>query len=277
MRMLLAGLVLAGGLFWAAFARSEEPVLTLSLAGEPQRFTAAELLGHVEAATLNVPADVGYGRAMSYKAVPLLALLGIPPDPAPDTIEARAIDGFVAQIPLALVEKGRAGGSVAWIAVEDPAEPWPDLPGKTVSAGPFYLVWEHPERSGVGSELWPFQLGSLAGVESPAHRWPQMAVDAGLPADAPEHRGQAVFATQCLSCHRMKGAGAADIGPDLGAPMSPTEYLTLHGLRLLIRNPKAVRTWPLQQMPGFDEAALPEADLDALIAYLTAMAAPPKD
>jgi mono/diheme cytochrome c family protein len=204
--------------------------------------------------------------------VPLLALLGTSIDPALDTIEARAIDGFVAQIPLALVTKGREGGSVAWIAVEDPAEPWPPLPGKSVSAGPFYLVWEHPERSSVGSELWPFQLGSLAGVASPARRWPQMAVDAGLPADARERRGQELFTTHCLACHRMKGAGAADIGPDLGAPMNPTQYLSARGLRLLIRNPKAVRTWPLQQMPGFDAAGLPEADLDALIAYLAHMA-----
>ena len=91
----------------------------------------------------------------------------------------RATDGFVSQIPMALVAKGGAGGSVAWIAVEDPAAPWPSLPGKDVSAGPFYLVWEHPERSDVGSEQWPYQVASLTGVESPAHRWPQMAVDDG--------------------------------------------------------------------------------------------------
>ena len=60
--------------------------------------------------------------------------------------------------------------------------------------------------------------------------------------------------------------------------MSPTQYMSAEGLRALIRNPKAVRTWPQQQMPGFDTTALPEADLDALIAYLTAMApdTPPK-
>jgi len=43
-------------------------------------------------------------------------------------------------------------------------------------------------------------------------------------------------------------------------------------LRSLIRNPKTVRTWPQQQMPGFDETMLREADLDALIAYLGYMA-----
>ena len=70
----------------------------------------------------------------------------------------------------------------------------------------------------------------------------------------------------------MKGAGAADVGPDLGRPMSPLQYLTAKGLRGLIRDPKAVRTWPQQQMPAFNETMISEADLDALIAYLAHMA-----
>jgi mono/diheme cytochrome c family protein len=70
----------------------------------------------------------------------------------------------------------------------------------------------------------------------------------------------------------MKGAGVADVGPDLGQPMNPIQYLTPKGLRSLIRNPKTVRTWPQQQMPGFDETMLRDADLDALIAYLGYMA-----
>jgi cytochrome c1 len=57
--------------------------------------------------------------------------------------------------------------------------------------------------------------------------------------------------------------------------MNATEYLTNGGLHALIRNPKAVRTWPQQQIPAFDAKALSDADLDAVIAYLTAMAAQP--
>jgi hypothetical protein len=34
-------------------------------------------------------------------------------------------------------------------------------------------------------------------------------------------------------------------------PMNATEYLTDQGPRALVRDPKSVRTWPLQQMPGF--------------------------
>jgi mono/diheme cytochrome c family protein len=254
----------------AGSAHAADAVLTLSSGPETRRFTAAQLLGRPDAAELTIPADVSYGRAMKYRAVPLLPLLRV--GPAFDTIEARAADGFVSQIPLALVEKGAAGGAKAWIAIEDPVAPWPALPGKTASAGPFYLVWENLERSDVGSEQWPYQLASLTAEESPAHRWPQMVVDAGLPANAPARRGQAVFTTQCLPCHRMKGAGGADVGPDLGQPMNPVQYLTPQGLRGVIRNPRAVRAWPQMTMPGFDETMLAQSDLDALIAYLAHMA-----
>ena len=263
-------------LLLAAFApgvgtlHAEDAVLTLSIGPETRHFTAAQLLGRPDAGELTIPADVSYGRPMKYRAVPLLPLLSVGTEF--DTIEARAADGFVSQIPLALVDKGASGGAKAWIAIEQPFAPWPVLPGKTASAGPFYLVWENPGRSDIGSEQWPYQLASLTAVESPAHRWPQMVVDASLPKDAPARRGQAVFTTQCLPCHRMKGAGAADVGPDLGQPMNPTQYLTPKGLRSIIRNPRAVRTWPQMTMPGFDETMLRDADLDALIAYLAHMA-----
>ena len=263
-------LLLAGFAPGLDAAHARDRVLTLSMGPEVRRFTAAQLLGRPDSAELSIPVDVSYGRPMRYRGVPLLSLISV--GPAFDTIEARAGDGFVSQIPLSLVEKGAKGGAKAWIAIEDPVAPWPVLPGKAASAGPFYLVWENPERSGVGSEQWPYQLASLTEVESPAHRWPQMVVDASLPGDAPARRGQAVFTTQCLPCHRMKGAGAAELGPDLGQPMNPVHYLTPNGLRNLIRNPKAVRTWPQQQMPGFDQTMIRDTDLDALIAYLAHMA-----
>lgn len=275
MRNTLVLLSLAAAMLVSAAARAEPETLTVSFGAREQRFTAAELLARSDAAMIEVPADVSYKRPMTFRAVPLLALIGVSPDPALDTIEVRALDGFVSQIPMALVEKGANGGSVAWIAVEDHAAPWPPLPGKGVSAGPFYLVWEHPERSNVGTELWPYQTAAITGVESPPHRWPQMAVADTLSADDPARRGQEVFTTQCMPCHRMKGAGVGELGPDLGQPMNPTQYMSPVGLRALIRNPKAVRTWPQQLMPAFDEKALPGADLDAVIAYLAYMAKTP--
>jgi hypothetical protein len=57
--------------------------------------------------------------------------------------------------------------------------------------------------------------------------------------------------------------------------MSATEYLTETGLRAIIRNPRAVRSWPTQRMSGFGQKTLPDADLDSLLAYLRAMAEMP--
>ncbi|MFA6140398.1 MAG: cytochrome c, partial [Hyphomicrobium sp.] len=174
MRQALLSVVMALLACWAAQAGPDK--LTVAFGGAEKSYAATELLARPDAATIEIPADVSYRKPMTYRAVPLLALIGDKRDAALDTLEVRADDGFISQIPMALVEEGAKGGSVAWIAVEDPAAPWPPLPGKDVSAGRFYLVWEHPERSRVGSELWPYQTVAVTGVESPPHRWPQMAV-----------------------------------------------------------------------------------------------------
>jgi mono/diheme cytochrome c family protein len=255
-------------------ARSEpgpEPALVIGNGASEQRFTIDQLLRRPDAVMLSVSGDV-YHSAVTYRGVPLLAILGDGREPRFDTIEAEARDGFASQLPLALINRAVNGGAVAYVAIEDPAHPWPHLPRRTDTAGPFYLIWDHPERSAVTREQWPYQLSRLTLVESPIHRWTQLAVPAAIAADAPARHGQEVFIIQCLPCHRLNGGGASDTGPDLGRPMNPTQYLTESGLRAIIRNPRAVRTWPGQQMIGFSKAIIPDDDLDALVAYLRTMA-----
>jgi mono/diheme cytochrome c family protein len=238
--------------------------LSLTGNGVTKQFRPADLLARSDTATITVPHDAAYGRAMTYRAVPLRDLLAeLPPD-ATDTIEARATDGFVSHLPRAVI----AGPAVPWVAVEDPAHSWPLLPGKAHSAGPFYLVWENPEAAGVSSEQWPYALAALTEVASPVQRWPAIAVSVSLPADAPARHGQAVFIINCLPCHQLAGNGEGRVGPDLLKPMPVTTYLTDAGLRALIRNPASVRRWPAQQMPGFSPATIPDSGVDAVIAYL---------
>jgi mono/diheme cytochrome c family protein len=255
-------------------ATAQEPVITIGSEGGTHSYKASELLARPDVASVVVPHDVSYRRSMTYRAVPLLKLLAPPHGSGDrfDTLEAKAQDGFIAQIPLELVTQGASGGAIAWLAVEDPGHPWPQLPHEKGSAGPFYLVWEHPQQSGVRSEQWPFQLVSLSFSESPVHRWPQLALPAAHAGDPKAASGQKVFLTLCLPCHRLNGGGAAGVGPDLGQPMNVTQYLTDSGLRAIIRDPQAVRTWPEQHMSGFGEHTLPPADLDALIVFLHAMA-----
>lgn len=255
------------------------PILVLTNPqGKSTQLTAKALLARPDAAAPDIrgAGDI-YHHAVPYRAVPLLSLLAVIGGPSTDqfdTLEAEASDGFVSQIPLSLISRGANGGSVAWVAIEDPASPWPALPNAPESAGPFYLVWEHPERSGIGREQWPYRLVKLTLVAGPLRRWPQLAVSGAVPAGAPARRGQDVFIFNCIPCHRMKGGGASTNGPDLGLPMPVTRYLSDFGLRAIIRDPTAVRTWPDQRMIGFSKTALSEADVDALVAYLHAMSEP---
>ena len=271
-RVLLA-LLLAAAL-WAPSlgARAAEPRLQVKFLGDVRNFDAATLLARPDVRSITVPNDIAYRREMQFRAVPLLTLLdGLPLEGA-DTMETRATDGFVSQLPMSLVLKAKSGGSVPWLAVEDPGAPWPMLAGKSHSAGPFYIVWLDPQRSGVRSEQWPYALAAITEVEAPAQRWPQIAVDPALPADDPARHGEAAYIVQCLPCHRIRGGGEGDMGPDLAVPQSPTEYMTHDGLVGQIRDPKSLRSWPAQKMPGFDKAALPAADVEAIIAYLQHMA-----
>jgi hypothetical protein len=100
------------------------------------------------------------------------------------------------------------------VPVEPADQPWPPLPKeKRASAGPFYIVWTGAEVGRIRSEQWPYKLAKLARQPSPLLRWPALAVDSALPPTDPARVGQALFFVQCLTCHKLNGAGAADVGP----------------------------------------------------------------
>ena len=249
---------------------AQAATLELQGRGAPVLLDAAMLAQHAQARDIEVPGDIAYGRSMRYRAVPLALLLGQLGLTPGDTLEAVASDGFGAQLPGALVLRGAAGGQGApWLAIENSAQPWPALPGKSASAGPFYIVW--PQAQGVSSEQWPYAVVRLALRAAPEQRWPQIAVAQQLPPEHPARRGQAVFITQCLVCHTMNGGGAGRMGPDLNQPMNPLQYFQEDALRRLIRNPQSVRAWPAQAMPGFGPQQISPAQLDDLLAYLAHM------
>jgi hypothetical protein len=118
---------------WAAMARAEPPRNRYShlTAGDvTKHFTAAELLSRTDLASIQIPPHLDYDVSLTLQAVPLLDLLAGLPLERFDRLEASAKDGFVAQIPLTLIEAGKRGGSVAWIAVEQPAIPGPSCQRK---------------------------------------------------------------------------------------------------------------------------------------------------
>ncbi|TCW84030.1 cytochrome C [Burkholderia sp. SRS-46] len=249
-----------------------QPAIEFRTVGETRTYTREALLARQDLAEVRVPHDVAYGKPMTFRAVPLADLLDIAALPADNVLETRAADGFAAQLPMDLVRNRNPEGAVAWLAVEDPANPWPNLPGKAVNAGPFYLVWVGKEAASVRNEQWPFQIVQFATQKSPAARWPALAVDPALPATDPIRAGQSLFITQCLACHRLNGAGSADSGPDLNLPMNPVEYFQPAALHRYIRNPAAVRNWPGRIMPAFSQDQLSDREIDLIVAYLGYMA-----
>jgi mono/diheme cytochrome c family protein len=240
--------------------------LKLQLPQGSRSWSSAQLLAHPQAQTIEIAADVAYKHTMHYRAVPLAALLeGVQPG---DHLQAVALDGFAAELPAAPLLATQ--GARAWLAVEDPAQPWPALASGKPSAGPFYLVWQNPEAAQIGPEQWPFQVSTFRLLAPVTQRFPAMlpAADAGAEVQA----GFAVFQKNCLACHRLNGAGDSQFGPDLNIPHNPTEYFTGDFLRQYIRDPQSLRKWPQGRMPGFSEKVLSKKELKELTQYLKHMA-----
>jgi mono/diheme cytochrome c family protein len=268
----MRALVLLCLLALPGLAQADEPTITVTVGNDTRSFTRGELLARPDATTIAVVRDVSYRVPMNYRAVPVASLLAgmtLPPD---SVIEAVTLDGFIAQLPPDLLLSSDEGKAVAWLAIEPADHPWPPIPGKDASAGPFYIVWTGAAVGTIRSEQWPYQLAKLVSQPSPATRWPALAVNSALPPTDPVHAGQTLFVVQCLPCHKLNGAGASDVGPDLNLPQNPTEYFTPQGLHDLIRDPRAVRSWPALAMPAFTADVLSDREIGLIVTYLKHMA-----
>jgi mono/diheme cytochrome c family protein len=242
--------------------------LTVELDHSRKIWQTADLLKHPDVQTVQVVDDVSYKRNMTYRAVPLAVLLpGLQPD---NHLQAVALDGFAAELTAApLLQKN---GARAWLAVEDPAHPWPPLADGKPSAGPFYLVWTDPQAGHISPEQWPFQISAIKQLKTVAERFPALMPDPTLAADDPVNQGFALFQKNCLACHRLNGAGDAQVGPDLNVPYNPTEYFSGDFLKRYIRDPQSLRHWPQAKMPAFAASVLPDSELELLVGYLKHMA-----
>jgi mono/diheme cytochrome c family protein len=231
--------------------------------------TRQELLSRPSVRTITV-ADPVYHRLMTYRAVPTADLLQGLKIATDDNVQARATDNFSIGIPARLLTATGTAPAEAFVAIEDTAAPWPPLSNrpKEPSAGPFFLIWRLAPATQISLYYWVDRLAALAVTDGPLTRWPGLAVGPEVPAGDPIRTGLQRYVELCIACHRFKGDGEGDKGPDLGQPMNPVEYYQIPALKKLIRNPASVRQWPDQKMLGFDAATLSDADLDAIIAWL---------
>lgn len=252
---------------------SDSARIKITSGDQVKTFSRELLLSSPHVRTLVVKQDPAYdGRPMTYQAVPISEVFKEFTLKADSTLLFTCLDGFSAPIDATKVLNQDPKGSIAYLAVETVESPWPNLkPGNPASAGPFYLVWENPEKSKVSREEWPFQLSGFQVKPPLAEQFPLIYPPGHLPKDSVVGRGFKVFAQNCFTCHTMNGQGASQMGPDLNLPFSPIEYFQPGYLAKQIRDPQSVKRWPQGKMPAFDKASLSDADLKAVIEYLRHM------
>ena len=156
-----------------------------------------------------------------------------------------------------------------FLVIEDPKHPWPILKNSNMNPGPFALLWEDPKNN-IGPEQMPYQLKMLEWKSSLQLTYPKLYPSKKLFNDS-EKKGFAVFTKNCFSCHQLNHQGEATIGPDLNLPKNPVEYFNISSFKLLIRDPKSLRSWPESKMPGFNQTLITDIELDHLINYLKLM------
>lgn len=267
-RFLLLLTLLSSHFAWA----ETEPTLTITSAAESNTFSRADLLKLKSTRPLNVPKDPGYGnKPRRYlHAVPAFELFKTLAIDSKSTISFRCLDGFSAPIDRDNLLNSDRNKSIAFIAIETDDDKWPELKkdsGK--SAGPFYLVWEHPEKSKVKTEEWPFQVVAFdVAAKSVADLFPNAQPGKEVPADTPIGKGYTHFMKNCFACHAMNGDGVAKIGPDLNLPESAADYMKREYFFKLVRNPQSLRAWPGSKMSSFDKSQLSDEDIAQIWLYL---------
>ncbi|MDP1966167.1 MAG: cytochrome c [Reyranella sp.] len=271
MRTLLLAVALVAGLgcFQGRETQAQTPSLTIADRGTSRTVSRTEFLADRRLQNVAIAYDPVYRRPMTYRGIAVSELLKGYRIGDDDYVQARAYDNFSVSIPAGLLTSTSPSSAEAFLAVEDPAMPWPAIPGTSKgSAGPFYIVWRGGTRSEISSEYWAYHLAALTVTDSPFKRWPGLAVAAEVPATDPIRRGLDRFVAVCMACHRFNGEGEGEQGPDLARPMNPVDYFQPAILKKYLRNPSSVRTWPEQKMPAFDEENLSDADIDAIVAWL---------
>jgi mono/diheme cytochrome c family protein len=215
---------------------------------------------------LSVKGEPPVRRAyLGYPAAQVLRqLLGADWNKAPNSeIEFRALDGFVARIPVERFAKYRAhlvfglADAKAPFSVDNKAQGEKDVP-----LGPYYLVWDNlaaPELLAEGGAQWPYQVAqiSLRQASPPALLPPGISSEQWA-----EHA--ALAQKFCLSCHQVNGFGGDKMPLNLAVRAKLLDERTW---RVWLLTPQAFK--PGTSMPALPEA-MPQAEREAIAAKLHA-------
>src|SRR5258705_9023806 len=102
---------------WINIANAE-PILTITVDGKPQSYSIDALLKRSDVVEIKIEHDVAYQRPMTYRAIPLAALFNGSGFGVDTFLEVKALDGFVSQLPNALVQNRDRSKAIAMLAVE---------------------------------------------------------------------------------------------------------------------------------------------------------------
>jgi mono/diheme cytochrome c family protein len=207
--------------------------------------------------------DPYYNKEKTYRALPLAAVIELAFKGEKDLPQKeyvlRAKDGYT--VPLRGSKLFEKGGYIAFEDLDVPG--WEPIGQQRANPAPFYLVWANKEQTNLETHPRPYQLAAIeiARFEDVFPR----TVPAGLAADHPAQRGFVLFREQCIHCHAINRQGGR-VGPELNVPQSIVEYRPADQIKAYIKDPLTFRYSTMPAHPTFGDA-----ELDALVAYFTAM------
>lgn len=207
--------------------------------------------------------DPYYGKPKTFRALPFSKVLevgfGGKPSLAGREVLLKARDGYTVPMRPSLAEE--PGAYVAFEDVDVPA--WEPIGPQRANPGPFYFVWKGEHQQDLEGHPRPWQLARIEIVRFEArfpHTLPKGEAEGSLAS-----RGFVLFRERCVKCHAINREGGR-VGPELNVPKNVLEYRTEAEVRAYIKNPLSLRYGNMPPHPD-----LTEADLDALVGYLSAM------
>jgi mono/diheme cytochrome c family protein len=257
-------------LFGMASAKDNAPTLNIIAPNKALIFSQKELRSYPALTQITINNDRAYpNKTLHHHAIPLCKLLASFNVGESDIVELIAQDNFHVYVPSAKIMDCSKNASMAMLAIE-PESKWQVINNHTgTTAGPFEVIWLHPERSYISNEYWAWSVVAIKispkldyknVLAPPKTKNPSLT------------KGYNLYISHCEGCHTLNHEGKSLIGPDLNCPKNPWDYYPkISILKKFIREPKSVRTLPKGRMSGSDVESLSENDLNDLIKFFAYM------